>query len=138
MGTRCVITVHCQDGKYRAVQVNYDGHPRPVHGVGYKLIHYNSQALAEAVVALGMLSELGTTLASQAEAGEEGTVAYHRDRGESLEIGVGVTAKEAATYFDDHISFDYLWEKGEWKILDARSLVPGRFIPLIDVVESES
>lgn len=64
--------------------------------------NYNSQELAESLVALGDLSVLGDTI--------ETCVAYHRDRGESLSQMKGYDP----TWFR---GFDYvvLFNKGQWQ-----------------------
>ncbi|OQA76217.1 MAG: hypothetical protein BWY31_04653 [Lentisphaerae bacterium ADurb.Bin242] len=62
------------DGTVRAVYVHHDAY---VAGVGAILGGwYETREKVEALLALGDLSSLGTTLAD--------TVAYHRDRGEDM------------------------------------------------------
>ena len=71
MSTRGVIGMQQPDGSVWAIYMHHDAY---VAGVGAILGGwYETPEKVEALLALGDLSSLGTTLAN--------TVAYHRDRG---------------------------------------------------------
>ena len=74
VSTRGAIGMRQSDGTVRVVYVHHDAY---VAGVGAILGGwYGTPEKIEALLALGNLSSLGTTLAD--------TVAYHRDRGEDM------------------------------------------------------
>ena len=74
MSTRGAIGMRQPDGTIRAVYVHHDAY---VAGVGAILGGwYETPEKVEALLALGDLSNLETTLAD--------TVAYHRDRSEAM------------------------------------------------------
>lgn len=76
MSTRGAIGMRQPDGTIRAVYVHHDAY---VAGVGAILGGwYETPEKVEALLALGDLSSLGTTLAD--------TVAYRRDRGEAMRL----------------------------------------------------
>ena len=76
MSTRGAIGMRMPDGTVQAVYVHHDAY---VAGVGAILGGwYDTPEKVEALLALGDLSSLETTLAD--------TVAYHRDRGENIRM----------------------------------------------------
>ena len=72
MATRSNIGIRETDGIVHTIYSHWDGYPSSVGGLLLK--HYASESAVRALLALGDISSLGTTL--------ETTVAYHRDRGE--------------------------------------------------------
>ena len=90
--------------------------------------HYNSQELAEGIVALGNISSLNERLAPNE--GEEHsfenpnydiTVAYHRDRGEDFKQYIGkdkddCCGEEYSYHFENSewVYRDNRWKKGVW------------------------
>lgn len=116
MGTSSRITVKCMDGKYRSVYCHYDGYVN--HNGKMLVTHYNSQELAEKLVAGGGMSSLDK-LCDAVEGHSfttpmEGyTVYYCRDRGEELDIIV-----------QDHLhgipreDYNYMWDGEKWMIGD--------------------
>jgi len=116
MATRSSITAKV--GKqYVGVYCHNDGYPS---GVGQTLfLHHNSQEAAEAIVALGALSQLHAQLAPNV--GEEHsfddpihgvTIAYHRDRDEDMMVSRGPSWKVAREKID--AAYHYLFEDGLW------------------------
>jgi hypothetical protein len=103
------------NGKCVSVYVHFDGYETA--RIPLLLEHYNSQELAEGIVALGSISSLNERLAPNE--GEEHsfdnriddiTVAYHRDRGEDFkQYKIGETKDDC---FGEEYSYHF--ENGEW------------------------
>jgi len=73
MATRSRIAIENENGTVTSIYCHFDGY---LSGVGKKLFeHYDREKLEE-LIALGDISQLGTSI--------EDTVAYHRDRNEDL------------------------------------------------------
>ena len=124
MGTRSAIIVKVGN-EYRGIYCHWDGYPEGKVGVGYKLHSiYNTLEKAKAIVALGSLSSLREKLTP-----DEGqphtfetpqgdvTVAYHRDRGEKLEVVVGKSPDEVADQID--CAYIYVFRSGRWLVKAA-------------------
>ena len=126
MSTHAFVGIKNADGSVTSIYVHNYGYPE---GLGQILSqHYNTQELADQLVALGDCSCVCERLSQ--EDGEQHsfdhpvndvTVAYHRDRGEDWEDvepghydNVGKFKRECGS-----ISFCYLFEDGEWKCLNA-------------------
>lgn len=93
-------------GRVRGVYCHYDGYPE---GVGQTLIdNYSNDAIVNELLALGALSSLGSTL--------DNTVAYHRDRGEELDIEEFDSLEAAREYarFDAGAEYMYIWDGVRW------------------------
>jgi len=109
MSTRGAIGMRQPDGSVRAVYVHHDAY---VAGVGAILGGwYDSPEKVEALLDLGDLSSLGTTLA--------GTVAYHRDRGEVMRIArryrdIDVYRRNGTSDFE--ADYLYLYDGGRWLV----------------------
>jgi hypothetical protein len=105
MSTNSSITVQTADDKFLNIYCHWDGY---LEGVGKQLKdNYNTQELAELVVSVGDLSNLGCTM----ESGE--TTAYGRDRNEDD------TDTQVFTSFKDVLEgnnrgYNYLWSNGQW------------------------
>jgi len=117
MGTRSTITVMMGNKEIHAVYCHWDGHES--HNGKLLLEHYNSQELAEKIVALGSLSSLDESVEYKEghsfETPIEGlSVAYHRDREEDLNI-----------YHLDNLSdlyteeYNYLWSGSKWTVSEG-------------------
>lgn len=106
MATRSIIGVVNPDRTVTAIYCHYDGFPT---GVGVTLkSHWSTPASIEALMGLGDLSTLGLCI--------ESTTAYHRDRGEELNIrrytDTVALLKAAADVGADYV---YTWSDGQWQ-----------------------
>ena len=123
MSTPSFIGVLCKEGIVKFVYCHSDGYPSYL---GKMLLeHYNTPELATALVDLGSLSMVRERLApDEGEMhgfGTKGgvTTAYHRDRGDDLEIDsivvdTPVVLKNAETLFlnilkEENITYGYLY-----------------------------
>lgn len=123
MSTPSFIGVLCKEGIIKFVYCHSDGYPSYL---GKMLLeHYNTPELATALVDLGSLSMVRERLApDEGEMhgfGTKGgvTTAYHRDRGDDLEIDsivvdTPVVLKNAETLFlnilkEENITYGYLY-----------------------------
>jgi hypothetical protein len=82
MGTRARIAMKNEDGSYTSIYTHWDGYPSH-HGP--KLLHYDTQEKVAALVGLGDLSSLGSTIGVKHpfDGGDDDVcTAYGRDRGE--------------------------------------------------------
>ena len=126
MATRSRIAIQPENGPIESVYCHWDGYPK---GVGATLLeHYTDKHKVAALISLGSLSSLGQTPVS--------TVAYHRDRGERLDIKTHYGS--ILTFFQSDIEeWGYLFDAktGEW-FCGKGEAEPWRrqFIPLKDVV----
>lgn len=96
MSTRSFIGIQNLDGTVTGVYCHHDGY---LEGVGKTLkAHYATVQQVLDLVALGSLSSLGEDL--------DVTQAYHRDRGEDLDVSTYGSLRELA--FDDG-GYEYLY-----------------------------
>lgn len=140
MSTRSYIGTARKDGKIdRLIYCHYDGYPS--HHLPILQGYYNSLDLADALIDLGGISSLGTTinpsplvkeygfdyetnpafralpeeekrlLIIMDRDSEEYTRAYHRDRGEALEIFEHPTVNDIQDSWADYF---YLFIDGTW------------------------
>lgn len=106
MATRSFIGIVNPDQTVTAIYCHYDGYPT---GVGATLkTRWATSESVEALMALGDLSTLGLCI--------ESTTAYHRDRGEELNIrrypGTAELLKSAS---DAGVEYVYTWSDGQWQ-----------------------
>ena len=102
MSTHSRIGIEEVDGTIRSVYCHFDGYEEHVGALLLKA--YTDPNKLRALISLGDLSSLAEGL--------EKTVAYHRDRGEDLNVQTGMSRRE----FDRSESFAYLFvvATGEW------------------------
>lgn len=133
MSTNSLIGVQQSDGSIRAVTCHWDGYPEWVGAILQE--HYNTEEKANALISLGDLSSLGMKLCPDKEFDEpqyqrdgpavrhsfetpqkDVTVAYHRDRGDKLEI---ITCHTEARFMRmcKWCEYRYLFIDGEWEII---------------------
>lgn len=115
MATRGSITVKHTDGKYHSVYTHWDSYLSH-HGV-LLVEHYNSQELAEKLVAGGSISSLGKTCEPENghtfETPIKGiTVYYGRDRSDFDTEAVICDSLQECLEINSN-EFDYLYD-GEW------------------------
>lgn len=118
MATRSRIAIENEDGSVKSVYCHFDGY---LEGVGTTLLnHYNTKEKVEELVSLGSLSALYERVKpdegenhSFGNAVEGITIAYHRDRGESLSIQKN---SSVSSFFKGDIEeHGYCFSKeGEW------------------------
>lgn len=107
-----------ETGKVRSVYCHFDGYPE---GVGKTLVeHYQDREKVEKLIGLGALSVLGETIGRKVkfdgfkDTGRQ-CLAYHRDRGEPLDIGehdsVEAFYQEATEGWEEYA---YLYRQGVW------------------------
>jgi len=73
MATRSRIAIEREDGSVKSIYCHFDGY---LSGVGKTLFNHYDKEKLEKLIELGDISSL--------ENSTEGTIAYHRDRGEDL------------------------------------------------------
>ena len=113
MATRSRIAIENQDGTVTSIYCHFDGY---LAGAGKKLFeHYDREKLEE-LIALGDISQLGTSI--------EDTVAYHRDRNEDLHFKTFPNVPDLFDYgFESGMEYVYcLTKNGIWLINKYDSL----------------
>lgn len=116
MGTRSNIIAFSPDtGLWRRIYCHWDGHPS--HHGPILLSHYSTQPLVDALMALGGLSCLGGSLGSKQNFNDpvENTCrAYHRDRGDDLDIKTSHSLQTLWPSRNSWIEFVYIWDGAKW------------------------
>jgi hypothetical protein len=141
MATRSRIAIQHENGPIESVYCHWDGYPK---GVGATLLeHYTDKNKVAELISLGSLSVLGQLTKPEEgvehsfESPAEGvTIAYHRDRGERLDIKKHYG--DVLGFFQSDIEeWGYLFDAktGEW-FCGKGEADPWRrqYIPLKDVV----
>jgi len=141
MATRSRIAIKHENETIESVYCHWDGYPK---GVGATLLnHYTDKDKVAELISLGSLSVLGQFTKPEEgvehsfESPAEGvTIAYHRDRGERLDIKKHYGS--ILNFFQSDIEeWGYLFDSatGEWYVGKGEN-EPGRrqYIPLKDVV----
>jgi len=146
MSTRSTISIK-EGNKVRTVYCHWDGY---LSGVGQTLLnHYDDKETINELIDLGSISSLkedvrrkkgkfytigyGDNLKTAKEsdvhdfenAFNNVTIAYHRDRGEDLEIHEMTTKKKFDSYPMDWAEYDYLFhvELNEWRVRINKNFV---------------
>lgn len=163
MSTNSHIGLLLGDGSVKYIYCHYDGYP---DGVGDILkTHYRDEGKVKQLISLGAISILGEILEPSELVRRYGfdfhnnrefnalskdeqrqlindrygyTAAYHRDRGEELEIQTSSSIKE---YLNDGYDYKYLYIKGKWHCFEDKvelSIPSGRPVKNSDVVGSKS
>jgi hypothetical protein len=112
MATRSLIGMNLGNGIVKTIYCHWDGYPE---GVGVTLVkHYNTPSKVNELLELGDVSSLFENL--------EDTQAYHRDRGESLDmvgardVSEGELMEVASDYDADYV---YVFNDNfEWDCLN--------------------
>ena len=117
MSTNSRIAIQKKDGTIKSIYCHWDGYP---NGVGKTLLeHYKGVRKVNSLIALGSISSLEKnikpTLTSHSFDHKESncTVAYHRDRGEELQIDE-YNKQWEWTLYDNCEEWNYLWKDGAW------------------------
>ena len=117
MGTTATIAVKTKEG-IKAIGVNFDGGPE--HTGVILAGWYNTPEKANALIALGNLSQLNERIApndgeehSWAQPAAGVTIAYHRDRGERMETLGTFRTERAITGLS---AYTYLFDGERWLV----------------------
>lgn len=125
MSTRSRIAIEDNEtGKIRSIYCHFDGYPS--HNGQILVDHYRTSAQVEELIELGSLSVLAPNPKPTdpghafGSAQPDVVVAYHRDRGESLEIEEDTNAVElyerAAGGWEEYV---YLFRQGVWFVTEV-------------------
>lgn len=133
MSTRSGIGILQPDGKtVRYIYCHWDGYIENNGEILYN--YYNTPAKVNELINLGFLSSLGEKIGHQVDFNDYDShkgqcVAYHRDRGEDLEIHTG-TIDDLRGWQE----YNYLYDsnKREWFVEDGYT--DGEFVPLANLV----
>ncbi len=128
MATPSSITALCSDGKYRCIYVHFDGRPEnnTFSVAGNLLHHYSDQAKIDALMQLGMLSQLGSEpVGVSFGCMSDGRTCVKFDRPEDLEVefslpSEGATAEEA--FRNRPLSgsqYQYYWDGKTWTVANS-------------------
>ncbi len=117
MATRSAIIEKKSDGTYRGIYCHYDGYLS--HNGRILAEHYQDADRVSALIDLGGISVLGERITpigkhSFSDREEGTTVAYHRDRGEELDIWTGATASDVKAQIDHE--YAYIFADGKWTV----------------------
>lgn len=154
MSTRSRIGMVQPDGSVKSIYCHWDGYPQ---NNGIILIkHYTDIEKVKSLIELGSISSLGKNINPDPIGGitakysltdgvqnvpangvhtfdspqVDVTVAYHRDRGEDLEIRVDTSESEFIK--SDLDEWGYLFKDGKWFVVDAISDVDKRTLEVLD------
>ncbi len=120
MATRSTISIQNADGTIDSIYCHWDGYPS--NNGALLLKHYNTEDKIRELISLGSLSSLHervkptTGIQHSFDMPENGvTVAYHRDRGEALQIGKYSCLAEY-NHKGNREEYNYIWKKGAWYV----------------------
>jgi hypothetical protein len=115
MGTHAAIVQKVEDG-YKGIYLHWDGYP----DYAGKMLdeHYTTNEKVTDLINLGSLSQLEREPNPQGKHSYDDPesdvcVAYHRDRGESLDIYYGATVQEVIDKVG-YGNYVYVFEDGKW------------------------
>ena len=134
MATRSRIAIQNEDGTVTSIYCHWDGYPE--YNGNMLVSHFKNRDKVKKLIALGSLS----SLAPEIEAPEghtfsdpvEGyTVAYSRDRGESLDISHHM---DADSYFSGDIEeYGYLYTlEGDWIVKSEDFVKPEKVTSILE------
>ena len=119
MATRSNIAYKTAEGKIRSIYAHWDGYPE--HNGKILLDNYKNIEKIKALIELGSVSSLGAEIGEQQDFDnketqkDDWTLAYHRDRGESLVIN---EYDDIPSWVDDMEEYAYLYNGREWLVND--------------------
>ena len=123
MATRSAIAIQEKNGSVKYIYCHYDG-GRHVNET--LTSHYTDRDKVEQLIALGDISSLDENITCPASHSFENqmpgyTVAYHRDRGEKLEINTCYSVSGFARKADSEFDYVYLFDlAGVWQVFCHR------------------
>lgn len=143
MATRSLIAHQLPDGVVSIIYCHWGGYLE-YNGVVLRR-YYSDPAKLEALIALGGLSELGTQIGEKHEWRSHSDdpirsnwcLAYHRDRGEALEIA-RIPSEQVMDYAaTSDAEFLYLFRDGGWWVAERTGWEWGVLVPIADALEAE-
>ena len=133
MATCSTIAILNAGGSIDAIYCHWDGYPS--NNGALLLEHYNSEDKIRELIALGSLSSLHerpnptTGVQHSFENPESGvTIAYHRDRGEKLQIN-RYSCESEWKMQRNREQWNYIWKDGAWYVIDSKSTKLTRLTP---------
>lgn len=125
MATRSTIAILNSDGSIDAIYCHWNGYPS--NNGALLLEHYNNEDKIRELISLGGLSSLReranptTGVQHSFENPESGvTVAYHRDRGEKLQIN-RYSCESEWKMQRNREQWNYIWKDGAWYVTNSKS-----------------
>ncbi len=120
MSTSSTISALQTDGTIKSIYCHSDGN---IEHNGYMLAnYYNSQQLVDWLIELGDLSSLEENISPDElyhhdfeDPQDNVTVAYHRDRGEELNITIYQSLKEYKRAGEE-ADYNYFWDGNKWNL----------------------
>jgi len=120
MSTRSYISKKQSDDSFKAIYCHFDGYPE---GVGAVLTNtFKDDVKVDKLLELGSLSYLGSDIDelndfNNPNPDQSVTMAYHRDRGEDLEIKEFSNLEEMLEFFEGSWGeYLYVYENGTWLV----------------------
>lgn len=122
MATRSTISIENLSGKIRSIYCHWDGYPE--HNGRILKEFYNDEEKVNALIDLGDLSSLDKRISPTEDEdhsfnnlAEGVTVAYHRDRGEELNISEFNSFEEwrKGRNFQE---YNYIFRNGKWEMYE--------------------
>lgn len=133
MATRSTISIQNADDTIDSIYCHWDGYPS--NNGALLLEHYNTEDKIRELISLGSLSSLREKVKpiegskhSFETPDSDVTIAYHRDRGENLQINKFSCISEYNMQRNRE-AWNYLWKDGAWYV--ARS-IEQKFVKLTD------
>lgn len=121
MTTECSIGLVRANGQVVSIRVHRDGYPE--HVAPILLTHYNSFELAEQLVALGELSDLGIRI-DESGNDPDCCFAYHRDRSELLHQYVQPNTIDHKKFMcNNSVRHNYVFINDRWYYFDRSGTV---------------
>jgi len=117
MSTNSNIAKKNSDGTITSIYCHWDGYPS--NNGRILLDHYNNESKIDELLSLGSISSLAKNVKPIGKTHSfdnkepNCVVAYHRDRGEDLEITVLANLKEFKSTKHSR-EYNYLWDNGVW------------------------
>lgn len=142
MATRSTIGMRTPEGRIVAIYCHWDGYPE--HNGEILLRHYTSTDKISELIQLGSLSSLRENIGEKHDFGarykkgdvrEDWVVAYHRDRGEELDIRVFNDVADWIENFDMGVEYYYLWNGKEWLVNAYGNKHHSTGFPIFDFID---
>ena len=123
MATRSRIGIQNEDGSVTSVYCHWDGYPE--NNGDILVVHYKEREKVQKLIGLGSLSSLAPEIDAPEGHSYENpvpgvTVAYHRDRGEPMQMKQHISPENF--FASDIEEYGYLYTlEGEWLVKDGGS-----------------
>ncbi len=134
MATRSRIAIQNEDGTVTSIYCHWDGYPE--YNGNMLVSHFKNRDKVKKLIALGSLSSLAPEIEAPeghtfSDPAEGHTVAYSRDRGESLDISHHM---DADSYFSGDIEeYGYLYTlEGDWIVKSEDFVKPEKVTSILE------